>query len=103
MENTRYAQQGDVLLFEINNIPPEAKHLKNETTLHYGATGNHHRLSGGAFGIYEYDGRKYLEVAEETRLSHEEHKAFFIAPARYELRIVQEKDHFNDLVRPVVD
>ena len=103
MKNPRYAQQGDCLLFETNEIPDSAKHLKDESVLHYGATGNHHKLTGGAFGIYEVDGRRYLEVLEETKLSHEEHKPFFVAPAKYELRFVQERDPFSGLVRAVVD
>lgn len=103
MNNPRYAQQGDTILTEVEGIPIGAKHLIGESILHYGNTGNHHKLTGGAFGIYELDGKRFLDVVEETRYSHEEHNAFFIAPAKYALTFVQERDPFSGLVRPVVD
>lgn len=108
-----YVQQGDCLLFPLgydncvipvaDEIPKEAKILKGETVLHYGATGHHHKLTGGAFGIYELDGKRFLDVEEPTSLGHEEHKPFMLPKGKYELRFVMEKDHLKDLVRPVVD
>jgi hypothetical protein len=96
-------QQGDTILKKIDSIPNEAELLKNECILHYGATGNHHKLSSGAFGIYKSGENKFLDVAEDTNYSHEEHKTIVIPAGKYALTFVQEYDHFNDLARNVVD
>lgn len=98
-----YTQQGDCLLFGTDKIPAAAKHLKGEKVLHFGATGNHHKLTGTAFGIFQDGDTKYVDVAETAMLGHEEHKNITLDPGKYVLKFVREKDHFNDLVRAVVD
>lgn len=98
-----YFQQGDTLLFKIDAIPEKAKLQKGESVLHHGATGNHHTLTGKGFGIYTNEDKKFLDIVEDTVYKHEEHNPITIPSGKYELKFVQEKDHFSDLVRPVVD
>lgn len=98
-----YLQQGDLVMTVIDSIPETAKLLKGERILHPGNTGNNHALDGGAVGIYQDGDKKYFEVLEDTRLTHNEHKAITITPGRFALTYVQEYDHFQDLQRPVVD
>lgn len=95
-------EQGDVLLFSNKEIPKGAKKLKG-SVLHHGATGNHHKLSGNFFSIYELNGKKFLKTARQTKLTHEEHKPLIIPKGTYSVEFVQEKDHFSDLIRQVVD
>lgn len=95
-------QQGDTILTKTDTIPKAAKLLKGESVLHFGNTGNHHKLVG-SFGIFQDGDDKFVEVAETTNYSHEEHKAIAIPPGKYALSFVQEYDHFNDLQRAVVD
>jgi hypothetical protein len=100
-----FIQQGDTILTKINEIPKTAKHNHESKILHHGATGNHHSLSGGAFGIYvdETNGNKYLDVVEQTVYSHEEHKPITLETGMYALSFVQEYDHFKDIQRAVID
>lgn len=98
-----YYQAGDTLLFKTKSIPKNAAHLKGESILHHGNSGHHHRLIGSGFGIYKHGETKYVDVVEPTDYVHEEHATIKLDPGKYELRFVQEQDHFNDLVRAVVD
>ena len=96
-------QQGDVLLFSTDEIPESAKLAKGLAVIHPGNTGNNHELRGGSFGVFQDGDRKWLDVAEETKLTHNEHKPIALPPGKYEMRLVQEYDHFKDLQRAVVD
>ncbi len=96
-----FYQHGDCLLFKTETIPAGAKTLKS-SVLHHGATGNHHALKG-SFCIKEHEGSRFVDVTKKTTLSHEEHKPITLEPGKYALKFVREKDHFNDLVRAVVD
>jgi hypothetical protein len=52
---------------------------------------------------YFHEGRRYLRLLEETPLRHEEHNEIKLPKGDYEIRIVREVDHFQELVRPVID
>lgn len=95
-----YFQQGDVLLKqyqgELTGIPIK------DSLLHKGQN-HHHRLSGGAFRIIESPDAKFLDVAEQTSLTHEEHKTIVIPPGQYEIGIVLEYDHWLEESRQVID
>lgn len=99
-----YFQQGDVL-FLSESIPSEAKkNDKFDGVVQYGeSTGHAHRLSGEDFEEYHHENRRYLRLLKETPVRHEEHNPIHLPKGDYEIRIVREKDHFSDLVRPVVD
>lgn len=96
-------QQGDVLLFSTEAIPDTAKLQKGLSVIHPGNTGNNHALAGPAFGIYVDGDRKWIDVAEPATLTHNEHKPITLTSGKYEMRLVQEYDHFSDLQRAVVD
>lgn len=96
-------QQGDLLLKTVGEIPSTATFLKGEAILHPGNTGNNHTLNGAAFGIFQDEETKYVDVAETATLSHNEHKTVTLPAGKYRLDYVQEYDHFNDLQRAVVD
>lgn len=96
-------QQGDVLLFSTDSIPESAVLQKGQSVIHPGNTGNNHALVGSAFGIYQDGDKKFIDVAEEATLTHNEHKPIKLTPGKYEMKLVQEYDHFNDLQRAVVD
>lgn len=104
-------QQGDVLIKEVEEIP-EGLTFSKTNTLQYGElTGHAHRLHEGEFEIYlnpkeqdkDGNGRKYLRVVRPTELRHEEHRPFIIHPGIYEIGIVKEYDHFEEIERRVAD
>lgn len=98
-----YVQHGDVLLKKTETIPAGAKHLKGESVIHPGNTGNNHTLVGGLFGIYQDGETKFVDVAEDTTITHNEHKTIALPTGKYALSFVQEFDHFADMQRAVVD
>lgn len=95
-----YYQQGDVLLKEFNS---EITGKQNKNPLLYKGANHHHTLKGGAFLIIDNDKDRFLEVAEDTELTHEEHKTIKIPVGKYKLEIVQEYDHFLEESRNVID
>lgn len=104
MSEIFFLQAGDTLLFKLATpIPETAKLLKGESILHRGDTGNHHKLHGTGFGIFQDGETKYVDVVEGTPYRHEEHAEIMIPPGKYELKFVRERDHFQDLERRVVD
>jgi len=94
-------QQGDLIFWEIDKLP-EGNKKQDDDVIHYGATGNHHKMTG-RFSIHEKDGIKYMMTAKGAKLKHEEHKPIIFPAGVFKLEFVQEKDHFSDLVRAVVD
>lgn len=113
----RFLQQGDVLFHEVELPKGEFEKLKTSTVQEGEHTGHAHRLQfrhddipGGSaktnFVILQNkeSGIRYLKVTNEpVNLAHEEHKTIAIPPGEYEIRIVQEYDHFAEEARQVQD
>jgi hypothetical protein len=115
-------QQGDVV-FETAGIPSGLERSLDPIVQHGEATGHAHRLqmfrheaqavTGGAIPQGDCpqwmlfkdknSGKRFLKVEEPTDLTHEEHKTVTIPPGEYEIRIVQEYDHFAEETRQVQD
>jgi hypothetical protein len=109
MKRQEYLQQGDVLLFEISEIPKSAKRLQSAVLQEGEHTGHAHRClfrhgekSGGVFQLPDSQ-KKFLLAEEPVSLTHEEHEAFEIPVSKREVRIVQEYDHFAEEARNVAD
>lgn len=98
---------GDVIFVKVDKIPKKAEKEKDfKGIVQFGEkTGHAHRLSGKGFEMFQHfeEGRRYLRLKKETPITHEEHHEIKIPPGEYEVRIVREVDHFQDLVRTVVD
>lgn len=104
MNNAFYLQQGDVLLGKVTEVPADAKEVKTNVLQEGEHTGHAHRLHGGTFQYFETPSKeRFLKVIERTCLKHEEHEAHFIDPGIYQIGIVNEFDHFSQMVRNVVD
>lgn len=94
-----FYQQGDVLLFDVIEIPASAKLVK--TDLLWKGANHHHRVKG-KFKIRKENDNIYLESSGCT-LFHEEHKDIKIPKGKYKLDIVQEYDHLLEESRNVID
>lgn len=67
-------------------------------------TGHYHGIDAGNTALLEAeDGTRYLTVASESVLTHQEHKAITIPEGTYTVRIVKEYDHFSEEARNVAD
>ena len=99
-------QQGDVLI-ESAEIPKLAKKVKSNGRLILAegeATGHAHAIvETEKAELFEKDGRLWLGVKEQTDVTHEEHGTVTLPPGDFEIRRVQEYDHFAEEARRVQD
>ena len=100
-------QQGDVLLKVADTLPEGAVKVapkpRGVVVAEGEVTGHAHVLDPGIVTEYEFGGLRFLNVAKQTELRHEEHAAVTVAPGLYEIGGVVEKDWLSEAVRPVVD
>lgn len=100
-------QQGDVLLEKVEKIMgKETGSDERGYVLAQGeVTGHAHRITETTFvKMYRTDdGHTYLQVKKTVPLEHEEHKVLIIEPGEYEVRKVQEFDHFEQASKEVQD
>lgn len=100
-------RQGDVFIIAVDDIPSTAKEEKvtGRIVLQYG------EVTGHAHAIYEtkntqvfVDGvAKFLKIAVDALLKHEEHATVVIPPGTYEVRRQIEWDALKGLARAVID
>lgn len=93
-----YYQQGDVLLFEAKELP---KGLRASGKVLYKGQNHSHALEG-KFSVLKSKTQTFLK-SQECKLVHEEHKPIKLPKGIFELKIVQEYDHFLEESRVVID
>lgn len=64
------------------------------------ATGHAHRLTGGVI-LEAPDGTLYLDLAEATRVVHEEHDALTLGPGLW--LVVRQREYTPEAIRTVRD
>ena len=106
--NGKQIQHGDVLLWEVNELPSGVKIIKRKNGLlivaEGEATGHHHAIAERGCRLYELKGDLYLEVTQEdVTITHDEHKPLPIPRGIYQIGQVKEYDHLLDMERRVVD
>lgn len=96
-------QQGDVILVSINKLPEDLK-PHNNVLAEGEATGHHHTANGAGIAVMEGEkGELFLQAPLGATIEHEEHKVLDVPAGTYEVRRVQEYDHFEQEARRVVD
>ena len=116
-----YNQQGDVLIFTIEEIPKSAKKISGVTVAYGESTGHNHTFydsetciaekfdhQNGAGSknviLFECDNKSiFAEIIKPVWLKHQEHKPIKFEPGIYRIGIVREYDHIEKLARKVVD
>ena len=98
-------QQGDVNIWEVTEIPSEAKARKSNVVRDGEATGHSHRVQGDVQLLECEDGRIFANVGEGGgSLTHEEHGPISFEPNKtYEFGPTYEYDHFMEEAREVID
>ena len=101
-------QHGDVLLFKVNSIPSSAKKVesKNKIVIMDGeVTGHQHAISDTSIAelFMGEDNVKYLNVKEDTIITHEEHLTQPVEAGIYRVGQVQEYDYDEMEARAVKD
>lgn len=103
-----FRQQGDVLLERIDALPDGLKKVAPKARGYVLAegevTGHAHVLDEiDNVEMFEKDGRFYVNVKKESKLTHEEHGTHIVIPGIYRVGGVREYDHFGEEVRAVKD
>jgi hypothetical protein len=109
------AQQGDVLLKRIDELPKKLKTINGNILAEGEHTGNFHALvlKGHCLSKQEsipqlrfYEGEnkeRFVEILDFMDLLHQEHKSISVPPGIYKVDIVREYDHFDEEARKVID
>lgn len=100
-------RHGDVDIIGVEKLPEGLKEV-NTLTLAFGeATGHHHSFAVADrknLTIYEdAQGNKWITVAKNSALTHQEHKTLTIKKGFYQVKIEQEFDPFKDEINKVRD
>ncbi len=110
MKKLKVIVQGEVVIRQIEDLPPELPLENKEGAVAYGETGGLHHLQGGKFALYgaARAAHKYLKVIEKTELLHgsgatEGHHPAVIEPGVYEIYPQREVDVVERKWRSVMD
>ena len=99
-----YFQQGDVLAFNVDDVPGDAKKMDSLILAEGEATGHKHQVTQGLAELFETGSTKYLKVlSDEATITHEEHKPITLPKGTYRIGVVKEFDHFTEEARQVRD
>lgn len=98
MKETKYFQQGDVLVKETDKATGKAVKTK---VLKSGS--NQHTISKGTFTLKKDKEKLFLVAKTKVTLSHQEHKPIEIPKGTYVIEAVKEYDHMTEESREVVD
>ena len=99
-------QQGDVLFFRIDELPPNAKCKteKQRAVLKEGEhTGHAHVTEDEVTTYVDNYGNLYVEADKPFTVTHEEHHEQVIEAGIYEVQIVREYDYDEEEIRRVQD
>ena len=94
-------RQGDVLLVSVDAVPDTAQKQEGRCILAMGeVTGHAHEVPLGGQIWVDVDHR-YLEILQDTKLTHQEHEHIQLRPGLFE--IVIQREYSPEEVRSVQD
>jgi hypothetical protein len=96
-------QQGDVLLIPVKSIPKGATKRSDNHLAEGELTGHFHGATAPTAQVFEVSAKRFLSAPRGTTIKHQEHKSIKVSAGDYEVRIVQEYDHFAEEARAVRD
>lgn len=106
MKTGEYVQQGDVIIKKVDvdftGMKKVAKGARGFVLAEGEATGHAHRVEDD-IELFEKDGTLYIGSKEDFTVEHEEHGAITVEKGTYEIKPVQEYDHFLEEARAVMD
>ena len=96
-------QQGDVLIEACKEFPSGLTQSDSNHLAEGEVTGHFHKAVGEGVAVLEGDGEVYLDTPCGCDIVHQEHNCISVPSGRFEVRKVQEYDHFKEEARAVVD
>jgi hypothetical protein len=96
-------RHGDVMVMEVEAIPPEAKRRNHLVLAHGEVTGHSHRIAErGAAEVYELGGETFLRVTKEpATLIHDEHASISLPLGSY--RFWKQREYSPEAIREIKD
>lgn len=99
-------RQGDVLLIPVDKIPDDVRAVATEpdgriVLAHGEVTGHAHAVVGECAFLENDAGDRFLELAAEGAIVHEEHGTIEIAGGAYEVR--RQREYSPEAIRNVAD
>lgn len=95
-------RQGDVLIQQEADLPPELKKLDHCVIALGEATGHSHRIDSGAVQYVTASGQQWLHViAERVELVHQEHGTIALGPGYYSVK--HQREYTPEGLRNVQD
>lgn len=96
-------RHGDVMVNQVDELPPDAKKRHNLVLAYGEITGHSHRIADPTTAkMFEVDGQLYLKVvASFAELIHEEHNTIKIPTGIY--RVWQQREYSPERIRRVYD
>ncbi len=99
------AQQGDVNLRKLDNIPDGEQKViaRSRLVVAHGESGHSHVIEDDEAELIQIGERMLLSLAKPATLEHDEHKPITLSPGIWEIGRVQEYDWFSKMQRQVID
>ena len=105
--NQNQNQQGDILFKKLDRMPEgEQKIIQKgkKVTVAHGESGHSHVLECDEdLELIQIGEKILLNLTKESKIVHEEHKAFVLSPGIHQFGQVREYDYFLEMERKVVD
>ncbi len=95
-------RHGDVLIATVEQIPARAERQPTLVLAQGEVTGHSHRVEDARKAqIWKYGAQVFLEVQNETRIVHQEHKPLILPPGLY--RVWQQREYTPESIVRVRD
>lgn len=96
-------RHGDVLIAEVDAIPPQATRLPHCVLAEGELTGHSHRVDGsGVAELFAFGSDQFLRVhADSARIIHQEHRTITLPRGLY--RVWQQREYSPEVIRIVRD
>ena len=99
-------RQGDVLVVSVDSIPSEVTAVKRENgsivLAHGEVTGHCHAIKNRVAKFYEAGtGERYLDLQQQSALTHQEHGTINIPAGKY--KVIRQREYTPEAIRNVAD
>ncbi len=99
---SRLIRQGDVMLTQVDALPPGAVKMDGPVIVAYGeVTGHCHKIEAGADMFQLVDGRRFVVCGQDTEVVHDEHDPLTLMSGVYEVGI--QREYSPEAIRNVSD
>ena len=96
------ARHGDLNFLAVDKMPAKAKEVSSFVLAEGEQTGHNHTIQGRV-AVLEHENTMYMQVFEDSVLTHPEHKKITFEPGVYKVWKERERDPYLAAIRTVRD